>query len=167
MIIMGVDPGLKVTGYGVISFQDNTLRGLHYGGIRTDPDLPMQRRLKGIYDALSDLIREYRPDALVVEELFFNRNVNTAFAVGMARGVTLLAAEMEGVPVSSYTPLQVKRAVVGYGRATKGQIQQMVKVLLGLGEVPTPDDAADALALAICHANSYRLSQMITSDPLP
>ena len=161
MIIMGIDPGISVTGYGVISFQDNTLKGLCYGGIRTDPDLPMSRRLKRIYDALIKAIREYRPDILVVEELFFNRNVNTAFAVGMARGVALLAAEMEGVPISSYTPLQVKQAVVGYGRASKNQIQQMVKVLLGLGEVPTPDDAADALALAICHANSHRLSQML------
>ncbi|MCD6506909.1 crossover junction endodeoxyribonuclease RuvC [Candidatus Poribacteria bacterium] len=161
MIIMGVDPGLKVTGYGVISFQNNTLKSLHYGGIRTDPDLPTPQRLKRIYDALSRVIREYRPDVLVVEELFFNRNVNTAFAVGMARGVTMLAAEMEGVPVDSYTPLQVKQAVVGYGRASKNQIQQMVKVLLGLREVPAPDDAADALALAICHANSYRLSQML------
>jgi crossover junction endodeoxyribonuclease RuvC len=165
MTVMGVDPGISVTGYGVIRLEDNVLKSLCYGGIRTDSATPVQRRLKRIYDTLSETIRRYRPDAVAVEELFFNRNVNTAFAVGMARGIALLAAEMEDVPVSSYTPLQVKQAVVGYGRATKNQIQQMVKVLLGLEEIPTPDDAADALALAICHINSHRLLQMLDSRP--
>ena len=160
MRVMGVDPGISTTGFGVISESEGRLSTLSFGGINTSANLPLQTRLKRIYDELSGLIKAYSPDVMVVEELFFNRNVTSAFTVGMARGVALLAAEMSGLPVSSYTPLQVKQAVVGYGRATKWQVQRMVKVLLGLKELPPPD-AADALALAICHINSHKLAQLL------
>lgn len=160
MRVMGVDPGISTTGFGIISDSEGRLSALSFGGIKTPSDLPLQTRLKRIYDELSGLIKAYSPDVMVVEELFFNRNITSAFTVGMARGVALLAAEMSGLPVSSYTPLQVKQAIVGYGRATKWQVQRMVKALLGLKDLPSPD-AADALALAICHINSHRLARLL------
>jgi crossover junction endodeoxyribonuclease RuvC len=164
MRVMGVDPGLAITGYGIIDSVKSKMNNLCHGAIRTKPDLPIQERLRIIYEELTEIIKTHSPDAVAVEELFFNRNVNSAFAVGMARGVVLLSAEMSSIPIGSYTPLQVKQSIVGYGRATKNQIQQMVKVILGLPDIPKPVDAADALAIAICHVNSYRFSELAGSS---
>lgn len=157
MIILGFDPGTAITGYGVIAQQGNHLKKVTYGAIRTEAKLPMAIRLKEIYGQVGEIIQAYRPDAIAVEELFFNRNVTTALTVGQARGVILLAIANAGMEVAEYTPLQVKQAVVGYGRAEKKQIQEMVKMLLCLPEIPKPDDAADALAIAICHAHSHKV----------
>lgn len=156
MLILGVDPGTAITGYGLVEQQGQRLTAQTYGVIRTPAGRPLSERLKQIYDRMSALIQEYKPDALVVEELFFNKNTRTALAVGQARGVILLAAAMHGLTVAEYTPLQVKMAVVGYGRAEKRQVQEMVRILLKLKANPKPDDAADALAIAICYAHSWR-----------
>ena len=156
MIILGIDPGTAITGYGVLSQEGNHLRRIAFGAIRTKADLPVASRLFQIYQQLQQLIQEYHPEAVAVEELFFNKNVRTALAVGQARGVVLLAAAAANVTIAEYTPLQVKQAVVGYGRAEKIQVQEMVRVLLCLPEIPKPDDAADALAIAICHAHSRK-----------
>lgn len=156
MLILGVDPGTAITGYGLIEQQGQQLMPRRYGVIRTAAGLPLAERLKEIYQCLTDLVAEYRPDAMVVEELFFNKNTRTALAVGQARGVILLVAALQGIQTAEFTPLQVKMAVVGYGRAEKHQVQEMVRILLGLNAIPKPDDAADALAIAICHAHSWR-----------
>lgn len=156
MLILGVDPGTAITGYGLVEQQGQRLTAQTYGVIRTPAGRPLSERLKQIYDRMTALIQEYKPDALVVEELFFNKNTRTALAVGQARGVILLAAAMQGLTVTEYTPLQVKMAVVGYGRAEKRQVQEMVRILLRLKTTPKPDDAADALAIAICYAHSWR-----------
>jgi len=138
------------------------MKAVAYGLINTSAQEPLARRLHTIYQDLTDLLDCYRPEAVAVEQLFFNKNTRTALAVGHARGVALLAAASASVPVVEYTPLQVKQAVVGYGRASKQQVQQMVKVLLGLSEIPRPDDVADALALAICHWHSHALNDILT-----
>ena len=156
MLILGVDPGTAITGYGLVEQQGQRLVPLSYGVIRTNAGCPLVDRLKNIYDAMSDLIREYQPAVMVVEELFFNKNTRTALAVGQARGVILLAAANQGLKIAEFTPLQVKMAVVGYGRAEKIQVQEMVRVILKLKAIPKPDDAADALAIAICYAHSWR-----------
>ncbi|NLW56762.1 MAG: crossover junction endodeoxyribonuclease RuvC [Firmicutes bacterium] len=156
MLILGVDPGTAITGYGLIEQQGQQLRPRAYGVIRTAAGLPLAERLKKIYHGLTHLVAEYRPDAMVVEELFFNKNTRTALTVGQARGVIMLVAALQGIKTAEYTPLQVKMAVVGYGRAEKHQVQEMVRLLLGLEVIPKPDDAADALAIAICHAHSWR-----------
>jgi crossover junction endodeoxyribonuclease RuvC len=144
MIAIGFDPGTARLGYGVIESVD-------YGVIVTDHDLPMAERLLVIHDAVIELIDRYEPGAVAVELLFFARNVTTAMTVGQARGVILLAAAQRAVPVAEYAPSEVKQAVVGYGKADKRQIQEMVRIMLGLDDLPRPDDAADALAVAICH----------------
>lgn len=154
MRILGIDPGIAITGYGVIDVAGNTFLPVKYGCIRSDADMPPERRLNILFSELKDLIIKYRPGQMAVEELFFNRNVRTAMVVGQARGVVLLAAARAGISVCQYTPLQVKQAVVGRGRAEKKQVQYMIKVLLNLPEIPSPDDVADALAVAVCHANS-------------
>lgn len=154
MRIIGIDPGIAIAGYGVLEQRGNRLLLLDYGCIRTEANLSVPARLKRIYDEMGYLYRQYKPDVTAVEKLFFNRNVTTAFTVGQARGVILLASEEAGVPVTEYTPLQVKMAVVGYGQAEKRQVQEMVRLLLSLSEIPKPDDAADALAVAICQAHS-------------
>lgn len=158
MIILGIDPGTAITGYGVVSHQGNHLKYIACGVIRTEAKLPTAARLIEIHRQLGELISYYRPDAAAVEELFFNKNVTTALTVGQARGVILLALATAGLPIAEYTPLQVKQAVVGYGRAEKNQIQEMVRMLLCLPEIPKPDDAADALAIAICHAHSRKVN---------
>ncbi|NLU31680.1 MAG: crossover junction endodeoxyribonuclease RuvC [Clostridiaceae bacterium] len=155
MIIFGVDPGFAITGYGVIEYKGNRFRTIDYGVITTDAKTELPQRLHILSDRLQSLLEQYKPDALSVEELFFNTNLKTAIAVGHGRGVVLLTAAKAGIPVFEYTPLQVKQAVVGYGRAKKEQVQYMVKVLLSLDSIPKPDDAADALAVAICHAHSF------------
>jgi crossover junction endodeoxyribonuclease RuvC len=159
LVILGVDPGTAITGFGLVSYEGNHLKKITFGAIRTSPDQSATIRLHHIYQELLQIIHEYKPDAVAVEELFFNKNVRTALAVGQARGVILLAAATAGYEVAEYTPLQVKLAVTGYGRAEKMQIQEMVRVLLCLTEIPKPDDAADALAIAICHAHSWKLSE--------
>lgn len=153
MLVLGVDPGTATTGYGLVLRTGNHLESVAYGTILTPAHQPMPLRLRTIYRELCLLCQEHRPEAVAVEQLFFNRNVRTAMLVGQARGVILLAAADAGLEVGEYTPLQVKQAVVGYGRAEKHQVQEMVRVLLALRELPKPDDAADALAVAICHAH--------------
>jgi len=161
VIVLGIDPGTATTGYGVVRDNpDGRLIKICYGVIRTEADTPYPLRLKEIHDEISFLINEYKPEAVVIEQLFFNKNVATALSVGQARGVVILTAAIAGVDLAEYTPIQVKEAVVGYGRAEKSQVQQMVKVLLGLKEIPKPDDAADALALSICHLNSYKMRSL-------
>jgi crossover junction endodeoxyribonuclease RuvC len=160
---LGVDPGTAITGYGVIASDGDALQMIASGAITTPSDWNLARRLTHIHAELTALIAQYQPTDAVVEKLFFSKNVRTALSVGQARGVALLAAAQAGLAVHEYTPLQIKQAVVGYGRAEKMQIQQMVKVLLQLDFIPQPDDAADALAIAICHAHSARFSD-VTGD---
>lgn len=154
MLILGIDPGLAIVGYSLIEKKSNKYRVCDYGVIKTSAGETNSQRLLNIYQELTDLINTYQPEEMAVEELFFNKNAKTAIEVGQARGVILLAGAQAGIKVAEYTPLQVKQSVVGYGRATKDQVQQMVKALLNLSSLPKPDDAADALAVAICHGNS-------------
>lgn len=154
MRILGIDPGLAIVGYGVIDMLGNKFKIVDYGCIITDKDTDFPERLKYIYDSMNYLIEKYSPDELAIEELFFNKNVKTAIAVGQARGVQVLAGINNNLDIYEYTPLQIKQAVAGYGRADKKQIQEMVKVLLNLKEIPKPDDAADALAVSLCHGFS-------------
>lgn len=159
MIILGIDPGTAIMGYGLIEQKGNYLRALTYSCWRTPAHTPIAERLLILYEQIVPFLQEHPPDHMAVEELFFNRNTTTALAVGQARGVVLLAGAQQGIPIYEYTPLQVKQAVVGYGKAEKQQVQQMVKGLLRLDEIPRPDDTADALAVAICHAHSYALDR--------
>ncbi|NLW08913.1 MAG: crossover junction endodeoxyribonuclease RuvC [Firmicutes bacterium] len=154
MRIMGIDPGTAITGFGLLEQEGSRLRLLEFGVIRTEPEVPDAERLLQIHREVGALLKNYRPDEIAIEELFFNKNSRSVLAVGQARGVVMLAAAQADLRVEEYTPLQVKMAVVGYGRAEKRQVQEMVKVLLGLARPPKPDDAADALAVAICHAHS-------------
>ncbi|MCC5911550.1 MAG: crossover junction endodeoxyribonuclease RuvC [Clostridiaceae bacterium] len=160
MIILGIDPGIAIMGYGVISYKGNRFEVLDYGAITTDSKTPTPQRLKIIYDELTTIIEKYDPEAVVIEELFFNTNVKTALLVGHARGVAVLAGANNNKSIYEYTPLQVKQGVVGYGRAEKNQVQQMIKMILNLDKVPKPDDVADALAVAVCHAHSGNLQDL-------
>jgi crossover junction endodeoxyribonuclease RuvC len=160
MRVLGIDPGTAITGWGLIEGEGQSLQLVGYGAITTAAKTPLPTRLQQIYRGLMNLMAEYRPEAVAVEELFFGHNVRTALVVGQARGVTLLAIADAGLPMYEYKPLEVKQAVAGYGRADKGQVQSMVRLLLNLAEVPRPDDAADALAVAICHAHSARLKAL-------
>jgi crossover junction endodeoxyribonuclease RuvC len=153
MIVLGIDPGLANTGYGVVAQRDGRLLALDGGVIVTRAGVPQERRLADIYERVDALLAEHEPQGVALEELYFGQNVRTAFAVGQARGVVMLAAGRRGAPCTSYTPQQVKGAVCGHGRADKQQVARMVAALLGLHAPPTPDHAADALAVAICHAN--------------
>lgn len=155
MIILGIDPGTSITGYGLIEHKGNKHRLIEYGVIRSRGSEELALRLNEIYIGVCRIIDMYKPDHMAVEELFFNKNTKTALAVGHARGVIILAGHMKGLPMYEYTPLQVKQSVVGYGRAEKQQVQYMVKTILNLENIPKPDDAADALAIAICHGHSY------------
>ncbi|MFN8621912.1 MAG: crossover junction endodeoxyribonuclease RuvC [Chloroflexota bacterium] len=156
MIVLGIDPGTAMCGYGVVSREGSNLRMLDYGCLQTVNDRPLPERLVIIHQGITELIEEHRPAAVGVERLFFNKNVQTAFAVGQARGVILLAAAQHGIPVLEYGPHEVKMAVTGYGKAAKDQVQRMVQAVLGMTVLPRPDDAADALAVAICAAHSRR-----------
>ncbi len=160
MMILGVDPGTAITGYGILSSDGDDLNVVAFGAITTPADWQMPRRLAHIYAELTALIAKHAPTDAVVEKLFFSKNVRTALSVGQARGVALLAAQQAHLAIHEYTPLEIKQAVVGYGRADKNQIQQMVKMLLQLETIPQPDDAADALAVAICHAHSARFERL-------
>ncbi len=163
MIILGMDPGTARVGFGIIEQRDvNKISPIIYGCIKTKSGLN-EKRLKYIYEETLQLIRDYRPEALSLEKLFFNTNIKTASSVGEARGVIILAASQSGLKTAEYTPLEVKQAVVGYGRALKMQIQEMVRILLNLKEIPRSDDAADALAIAICHAHCFRLKNLVES----
>ena len=158
MRVLGIDPGTAITGYGVVEEVSGELKPLAFGAIRTPSDRPLPARLQMIYQGVKALAAEWEPEAAAVEELFFSSNVRTAMSVGQARGVTLLALADAGLKVSEYTPLTIKQAVTGYGNADKAQMQEMVRLLLGLAEAPRPDDAADALAVAICHSHSAHLT---------
>jgi crossover junction endodeoxyribonuclease RuvC len=161
VVVLGIDPGSANTGYGVVVARGRQLAALDGGVIATRAPEPLERRLARIHAGLCDLIAEHRPDALAVEELYFGQNARTAFAVGQARGVVLLSAGVAGVPCFSYTPQAVKLAVCGSGAAAKDQVQRMVGALLSLPSPPEPDHAADALAVAICHANGAPLARAL------
>jgi crossover junction endodeoxyribonuclease RuvC len=161
VIVLGIDPGLANTGYGVVARRDGRLVALDGGVIQTRAGVAQERRLSEIHAAVEALLDEHEPDALALEELYFGQNVRTAFAVGQARGVIMLAAGQRAVPCASYTPQKVKGAVCGSGRAQKDQVARMVKTLLGLAEEPRPDHAADALAVAVCHANCAPLAMVL------
>ena len=154
MRILGVDPGVAIVGFGLIEADRGRARMLRYGAITTSAGLPLSTRLYQIGNDMDELLAACRPDAIAVEELFFNNNITTGIAVAHGRGVILYSAEKRGVPLFEYTPSQVKQAVVGYGKAEKRQVMEMTKRLLGLAAAPKPDDAADALAIALCHARS-------------
>lgn len=161
MRILGIDPGIAIVGFGFIDTQGHKLAPVQYGSIHTKANTDTSLRLKELYDSMLSLIEKYRPDAVAIEQLFFNRNVTTALSVSQARGVLLLAAVQSGLAIGEYTPLQVKQAIVGYGKAEKHQVQEMVKLFLNLSVVPKPDDVADALAVAICHAHSAKMMSVI------
>jgi len=164
MIILGIDPGLALTGYGVLEENGNKYRLLECGCVRTAAGMPQPERLKLIYSGIKEIIYKYPLDAVAVEQLFFNTNATTAFSVGQARGVVILALAQNNIPIYEYTPLQVKQAVAGYGRADKNQVQRMVQSLLGLKEVIRPDDAADAVAVCICHYQTYRFTNAVNRE---
>ena len=159
MLVLGLDPGTAATGYGVVKSQGSRLILLDYGVIQTPATWAMPERLKKIFTEIQNLIQQYDPDAMAIEEIFYHRNAKTVIAVAQSRGVALLAAAVAGIDIAEYTPLQVKQSVVGYGQAEKQQVQFMVQRLLQLSELPQPDDAADALAIAICHLHSYRMNE--------
>lgn len=154
MLVLGIDPGIAICGYGLVDMTGNRLRPVFYGSVLTDKDMLPELRLKKIYDDISDIIDHFKPDLLSIEKLFFNRNVTTAIPVGQARGVVLLAAANKGLPVMEFTPMQIKLSVVGTGSATKEQVIYMVMHLLNIREKIKPDDTADALAAAICGINT-------------
>lgn len=159
MTILGIDPGLATMGWGAISYDGVKPQILDYGALITPPDMPMPQRLMSLYDGVEELCRRFDPDDIAMEELFFCKNVTTAIAVGEARGAAMVAMRKHTNNLFEYTPMQIKQAVTGYGKADKKQVQQMVKLLLNLPEIPRPDDAADGLAIAITHAHSMRMRQ--------
>lgn len=153
LVVLGIDPGYAIVGYSVVSFNNVRFKPIEYGAVLTDAKELFSDRLDKIFNEISSIIDKYKPDALSIEKLYFNTNATTAIDVAQARGVIVLAARLKNVPVYQYTPLQVKQAVTGYGRAEKRQVQEMVKHILNLSKVPKPDDTADALAIAICHSH--------------
>lgn len=156
MIVIGIDPGLATVGFGVIRTEKNTITPVSYGCIRTSAEKQSPERLLDIYTEVTALFEKYSPEAVAVEKLFFNKNVTNAMGVSEARGVIFLAAQQKHIPVFEYTPLQVKQAITGSGKADKRQMQEMIKRLLNLSEIPKPDDAADGLSIALCHINIMR-----------
>ena len=154
LVVFGIDPGYAIVGWGAIAVQSNTYRAIGYGSVETQAHTDFNARLEYIYDELYAILSRCRPDALSIERLYFTTNATTAIKVAQARGVTLLAAQKLKIPIFEYTPLQVKTAVTGYGKAKKPQVMEMTRRLLKLEEMPTPDDTADALAIAICHAQA-------------
>jgi crossover junction endodeoxyribonuclease RuvC len=165
MLVLGIDPGTATTGYGLVrETTDGGFVVVDFGVILTPAGVPMDQRLLLLHGHLTEIILLHRPDMGAVEKLFFQRNVTTAIAVGQARGVALLAMAQGKIPVNEYTPLEVKQAVTGYGGADKQQVQLMIQAILQLEEIPRPDDAADALALAICHANSLRMQALVAQN---
>lgn len=167
MRVLGIDPGIAIVGFGFVDKQGHKLVPVQYGSIQTKAHTDQAVRLQEVYDSMLQLIDAYKPDALAIEKLFFNKNVTTAFTVSEARGVIQLAAVQRGLTIAEYTPLQVKQAIVGYGNAEKKQVQEMVKLFLKLAAVPKPDDVADALAIAICHAHSAVLQHKLNGVSKP
>lgn len=167
MIVLGIDPGLAATGFGVVQRRSGRFAALDGGVIATRADGAPERRLAQIHQRVEELLLRYEPDSVALEELYFGANARSAFAVGQARGVVMLAAGQRAIPCASYTPQQVKQAVCGTGRAAKDQVTRMVQTLLALPEPPAPDHAADALAVALCHANHTPLRAAIASAALP
>jgi crossover junction endodeoxyribonuclease RuvC len=165
MRVIGIDPGIAITGFGLVDeIEDGSLKVVDYGAILTSSSTPLPERLSQLFHSLNEVLELHRPDSGAVEMLFFQRNVRTAIGVGQARGVALLSLGEAHVPFAEYTPLEVKQAVTGYGSADKRQVQHMVKALLALDEIPKPDDAADALAVSICHLHSARLRAVSGTD---
>jgi crossover junction endodeoxyribonuclease RuvC len=161
VVVLGIDPGIATLGWGIINkTEEVTYRVEAYGCINTDKRSLFSRRLEEIHKKLSKIIKKYEPDIAAIEQLFFAKNVKTAISVGEARGVAILAAVESNLPVAEYTPLQVKQSLVGYGRAEKKQMQKMLKILLDLKDIPKPDDAADALAVALCHLHSQKMAKL-------
>lgn len=154
MIILGIDPGYAIVGWGVIDYTANRFSVIAYGAVTTEAKTPFNERLEAVYDGICDIINKYKPETLAIEKLFYNTNAKTVIDVAQARGVINLAAQKNGLDIFEYTPLQVKQSVVGYGRAEKKQVQEMTRVILKLEKIPKPDDTADALAMAICHAHA-------------
>ena len=161
MIIIGIDPGYAITGFGVLEYEGNHFKLIESGSIQTKAGIPLPTRIAKIYDDMNELIEKYKPDAIAIEELFFNRNTTTAIGVAQGRGAVLIAAAKTSTPIYEYTPLQVKQGVTGYGRADKKQVQMMVKTVLGLEKVPKLDDTTDAIAIGTCHAHSHRFAKPI------
>ncbi len=161
MRILGIDPGFAIVGIGIVDYVGNSFKTVCYTKITTEAHTDFAERLKIIFNELNCIIDEYSPDMIAIEELFFNNNAKTAINVGQGRGVAVLCGALKNIPIFEYTPLQIKQAVVGYGRAGKEQVQQMVKVLLNLEKIPKPDDIADALAVAVCHAHSYNMNNLL------
>lgn len=160
MVVLGIDPGTATTGYGVISYEAGRQKMLEYGIISTKANIDMAYRLAKINEDLDDLILKYNPNVVAVEDLYYQKNAKTVITVAQSRGVILMTAAKQGLKVAEYTPLQVKQAVVGYGQADKKQVQFMVQKLLNIPNIPKPDDAADALAVAICHIHSYKINSI-------
>ena len=154
MRILGIDPGYAIVGYGVIDYQNTRFSVVDYGAILTDAGVPFNERLERIYDDAFALMQKWKPDVMAIEKLFYNTNAKPVIDVAQARGVLILAAQKNRLSIAEYTPLQVKQSVVGYGRAEKKQVQEMTKMILNLEKIPKPDDTADALAMAICHAHA-------------
>lgn len=164
LVILGIDPGYAIVGFGVLEFVRNEFRVLGFGAITTTPDMPFEQRLRIINDDMTEIINKYNPDCLAIEKLFFNTNQKTVIDVAQARGVTILPAVKAGIPIFEYTPLQVKNAVTGFGRAQKKQVQEMIRRTLNLKEVPKPDDTADALGLAITHGRTARSLEFVRKN---
>ena len=153
MVILGIDPGYAIIGWGVIEYNANKFRVIDYGAVTTSAKTPFPRRLCDIYNGICDIVKKYEPEVLSMEKLFYNNNAKTVIDVAQARGVITLAAQQNSLKIAEYTPLQVKQSVTGYGRAVKKQVQEMTRIILNLEKIPKPDDTADALAMAICHAH--------------
>lgn len=166
MRILGIDPGYAILGWGIIDLVGNRFRVVDYGAVLTDTSMDMPARLQALYNGLTDIIKKYKPEDASIEQLFFNSNAKTAILVGEARGVAVLACANGNLNIAEYTPLQIKQALVGYGRADKKQVQYMVKTMLNLKSVPKPDDTADALAAAICHAHSHGRRDILKAGKL-
>lgn len=160
MIILGIDPGIAIVGYGIIEVVGSSIKLLEYGCITTSSKSPVPKRLSFIMKEMSSIIEEFKPDEMAIEELFFNKNAKTVINVAQARGVEILAGIEAGLPIYEYTPLQIKLAIVGYGRAEKIQVQETIKTILRLNEIPKPDDAADAIAVAVCHSFSRKFKEL-------
>ena len=161
MRILGIDPGFAITGYSIIDYEGNKFKLVTSGAILTEAHTSFPLRLEKIYNDLQEIIKEYKPESMAIEELFFNNNAKTAINVAQARGVILVVAKLNNLPIYEYTPLQVKQAVVGYGRADKMQVQRMVKMILNEEKLPKLDDTTDSMAMAICHAHSFKFAEKL------
>lgn len=160
MRILGIDPGTAICGFSILDYDGNYFKLIDFGVITMPTKMDLEKRLLHIYDKTNKLITKYKPEHMAIEDLFFNNNTKTALSVGHARGVCLLLSAQKNLLLVSYTPLQVKQSVVGYGRAGKRQVQEMVKIILKMDKIPKPDDAADAIAVAICHGHSYKINSI-------